>query len=224
MISKTFFIFIFEIVLIYFFSRLTIKNLFIFFQRIFNHKKTTYFFISLFFFPGTVIHEFGHLISAIVLNLRILEVKIFPEFKENQIRLGRVVYEKKDFIRSILVGIAPIFFAMLFFWLLAQWQIFPNKKFFLNLIFGYIIFAVSSTMFSSKQDLVDFVLIVPLVLFIIGIIYIFNVRLEMILDNILLVKIIDNFFSRVNFFLIFSLVVHLIINILFYSSYLFLRK
>jgi len=204
-----------QIVLIFFLSHLTINELFYFLRIFLKKEKVVYLFVSFLFFPGTVVHEMGHFTAATILNLKVHEVRFLPQLEKNQIKLGSVLYEKKDFIRGILVGIAPIFFALSFFWILAKFHLFPNSFFWLNILFGYVVFAVSSTMFSSKQDLVDFVLIVPIIIIIIGIIYIFNIKLDIVLNNKLLKEGFYNFFHDINFYLLFSLIVNIILIILF---------
>jgi len=213
-----------QIVLIFFLSHLTINELFYFLRIFFKKEKIVYAFVSLLFFPGTIIHEIGHFVAAIALNLRVYEVKLLPSFEKKQIRLGSVLYEKKDFFRGILVGIAPIFFAFCFFWFLGKFHLFPNSNLWLNILFGYIVFAVSSTMFSSKQDLIEFVLIVPVIIIIIGIIYIFHIRLDIILNNKLLKEGFIGFFQDINFYLLFSLIANTILIIFFKIFRILLHK
>jgi len=180
--------------------------------------------VSFLFFPGTVIHEMGHFVAATVLNLKVYEIRLFPQWKKNQIKLGSVFYEKKDFLRGILVGVAPIFFGLIFFWFLAKFHLFPNSQIGLNIFFGYIIFSVSSTMFSSKQDLIEFGLIVPLLIIIIGMIYIFNIRLDILLDNRLLKEGLNSFFKDISFYLFFSIIINTVLIIFFKIFRILLHK
>ncbi len=212
-----------QILLIYLLSRQTIKEIFYFLRIFFNNEHFIYLLVSLFFLPGTIVHEMGHFLAATVLMLRVYEVKIFPERQKNQIKLGSVLYEKKDVFRGILVGIAPIFFAFFFFWFLAQFKFFPSERLWLNIFLGYVVFTVSSTMFSSKQDLIDFVFIIPLIIIIIGVIYIFDLRIDLFLNNRLIVKGITDFFQKINFYLFFSLAVNTVL-IIFFKSFRFLFK
>lgn len=212
-----------QILLIYLLSRQTIKEIFYFLRIFFNNEHFIYLLVSLFFLPGTIVHEIGHFLAATILMLQVYEVKIFPERQKNQIKLGSVLYEKKDIFRGILVGIAPIFFAFFFFWFLAQFKLFPTKGLLSNLFLGYVIFTVSSTMFSSKQDLVDFVFIIPLITIIIGTIYIFDLRIDVFLNNRLIIQGITDFLQKINFYLFFSLTVNIIL-IIFFKIFRFLFK
>lgn len=212
-----------QILLIYLLSRLTINEFFYFLRIFFRNHHFIYGLVSLFFLPGTIIHEMGHFIAATVLMLRVYDMRIFPQWEKNQIKLGSVLYEKKDVFRGILVGMAPIFFSFFFFWFLSRFKMFPSDNFWLNILFGYIVFAVSSTMFSSKQDLVDFIFIIPLVIIIIGIIYIFDLRIDFILTNNSIVNGLTSFFQEINFYLLFSLVINLVLIFIF-KSFRFLFK
>src|SRR3989344_2487342 len=176
---QTFLIFSFllQIVLIYFLSRRTINNL---------------------FFPGTVVHEISHFLMASMLFLKVRSIEIFPKWEKNEIKLGSVQYEKKDFVRGILVGISPFFAGVLFFWSVSGLKLFPSQNVFLNLIFLYLIFTVSSMMFSSKRDLVDLIYIFPLLIFSYGFYYIFDLKLDFLTQNKVLLEEIFNFIKQVN--------------------------
>lgn len=200
-----------QIILIYIISRYTINGLFHFLRFLFHNEHLVYTIISLIYLPGTIVHELGHWLAATILILPVYEVSIFPHFEKNQIRLGSVKYEKKDIIRGILVGMAPLFFALLFFWLLSAFRMFPSSLIWKNIIFGYIVFAVSSTMFSSKQDLKDFVFVIPLAIIMVGIFYIFDLRINFLLENQQIAKNISNFLTNINYYLLFSLITNLFI-------------
>ena len=116
LLVSTFFI---QILIIFFISRKTTLLFFSIFNRIFRNAKLSFLSITLIFFPGTIIHELSHYFSAVILFLNVKDIKIFPEFKDNQIKLGHVLYHKKDFLRGILVGIAPFFGALLFFFFIS---------------------------------------------------------------------------------------------------------
>lgn len=201
-------VFIIQIGLLFFLSKQTINEIFYFLRLFIKTEKYNLIIVSLFFLPGTVLHEFSHFFMAIVLFLRVRELKIFPEFQEQEIKLGHVLYEKKDVVRGVLVGIAPVIGAMFLFWCLAFFQVFPSQIIILNLLLAYLVFTVSSTMFSSKQDLVDLVFIIPFVLLGVVIFYIFDIRLDVLLNNPLINKGFIEILSKINLYFLFSLVLH----------------
>lgn len=198
---------------IFFITRQTTNELYYLLRRFTKSNNLIFSFVAIFFLPGTIIHELSHYLMATILFLKVHEVKIIPQWDKNSIRLGSVIYEKTDFIRSILVGIAPILGALLFFWWLSLFKIFPSSNIYLNILFGYIVFSVASSMFSSKQDLVDLVYLVPLFIIIFLIIYIFDIRVD--LSNLSLTTQLLDFIVKINYYLFISLVINIILVILF---------
>lgn len=205
----TLLIFFGQIFLLYFISRLVINDLFHVLRLFIRKERIVFTIVTLLFLPGTIIHELSHFIVAISLMLRVREVSIFPKFEENYIRLGSVVYEKKDYIRGILVGIAPIFAGLFFFWFIGHFNLFNYGGTLLKAVFVYLVFVVSSTMFSSKQDLVDLVFIIPFIILIVGVIYIFNINLELIFKNQYLLNGILSFVGAVNRYLLFTILANI---------------
>src|SRR4051812_13086785 len=106
--------FVIQLIGLYFVSRQTIKELFIFLRK-FLPNGAAFTIITILFLPGTALHEMAHFITALILFLHVREISILPEFQKDQIKLGKVIYEKKDIFRGILVGVAPIFFGLLIF-------------------------------------------------------------------------------------------------------------
>lgn len=196
-------------ILLFFLSRRATNQLFQFLRIFIKKEKIVFWIISLLYLPGTILHEMGHFLMATILFLKVRDVNIFPEIKEDYIKLGSVLYEKKDFVRSFIVGIAPFFAGIFFFYYLSIFNLFPATNFLQNLLFLYLIFAVSSTMFSSKQDLVDFIFIVPFIIFMAGGVYIFQINLSFIFkDQRVLINLLE-FLKEVNFYLFISLIVNL---------------
>ncbi len=171
-------LFIGEIVCIFFISRVCINEMFFLFYALFKNEHLVFSLVTLIFFPGTIIHELSHFIFATALGHRIHSVTVFPQRKGNYIKLGSVLYEKKDIVRSVLVGIAPIFFGLFILWFISEFHLFPQTNLFINLVILYFIFTISSTMFSSKQDLIDIIFIIPIFVVLVGVIYIFNIKLD----------------------------------------------
>lgn len=203
-----------DLIVLFFVVRYTTKELFLFLLKFTGHKKFAYSVITFFFFPGTILHELAHFIAATILFLRVREIRVFPEFKDNYIRLGSVLYEKKDFVRGILVGIAPVFAGFIFFFAIFYLQLFPSKNMFINIFIIYLIFCVASTMFSSRQDLVDMVYIIPLLLIIWFCIYIFGIDINFFsLYKNIPVKLLE-VFDKMNLYLLLAVFINLTLVIL----------
>lgn len=130
---------------------------------------------SVIFLPGVVIHEISHFFMAAFLGVRTGEITIFPSgsAERGTQRLGSVKMARADFIRSSLIGVAPLVFGSIFIIALSKWQfpqllesvmVFDNtlNQFLiegkrivsepLNFIWIYLVFAVSNTMFVSSSD------------------------------------------------------------------------
>ncbi len=202
-------LFFLQLLLVYFVSRFTIKEFFITSRRFIKSDHTIALIISIIFFPGTLIHEISHLIAALALGLKVHDVKIFPRIHEKGIELGQVLYERKDPVRGIIAGIAPLFVGLLIFALLAYFSLFPAQSIFLNILLGYLIFTISTNMFSSKQDLVDFLYFLPFLLLTIAVFYIFDIKIDFVVQNTQALGRLAQFFSSINYFLFVTLLINL---------------
>jgi hypothetical protein len=174
--------------------------------------------------PGTIIHELAHFLAAISLMLKVHEVHVFPQWEKNYIKLGRVVYEKKDVIRSIFVGIAPVIVGLLFFWWFSAINVLSVEDIRIRIIMVYAIFVISTSMFSSKQDLIDIIYIIPFILIIGAVIYIFQIDLSFILKQDVLIDGVTKFLYDVNIFLFISLGIHAVIIGLFQALRFITKK
>ncbi|MFN4212710.1 MAG: hypothetical protein ACK4FL_01970 [Microgenomates group bacterium] len=206
--------FLIQLTVLFFLSKITINNLFYFLKSFIKNQKTVFLLMSLIFLPGTIVHELSHFFAATALFLKVDDLQIFPRFEGAETKLGHVVYEKKDFLRGFLVGVAPVFGGLFFFFFLSFFKLFPSGNLWGNIFFGYLVFAISSTMFSSKKDLVDFIYIIPTVLIFIGVIYVFDIKLDFIFKNKNLLAIFSSLFEKINFYLLLSLLTNLFLIVI----------
>ena len=91
------------------------------------------------------------------------------------LKLGSVTFEHKDYLRSMLVGIAPFFVGLGFFFFMFGYDIFPSDTLWVNILSVYLLYSVSSSMFSSKKDLEGAIIIIPLVILIISMLIGFHI-------------------------------------------------
>ena len=203
-------LFFFQLILLFFVSRVTITHLFQVLRLVFRHDKIVYSVIAFVFFPGTVIHELSHFVMAIFLFLKVRDIHVFPQWEGQYLKLGRVYYEKKDVVRSIIVGIAPIIVGLLLFWWLFSLHIFQSPNIILKVIVSWFIFILSTTMFSSKQDLIDIIYLIPVAVIIAGIIYIFQIDLSKLIPWHLLLEATAGFVYAINIYLVISLGIHVV--------------
>ncbi len=203
-------LFLFLIIAIFFITRELFKKFYLIFVSTFKNESIAYVLISILFLPGTALHELSHFLMATIFMLRVYDFTLLPQKKGNMIKMGSVVYEKKDLVRSVIIGIAPLFGGLFFFFFLSYFNLFPAKSLLLNLIIAYLIFTVSSTMFSSKQDLKDLIYTIPFILLLIFFLYIFNLNpLFYLQGDKKLLLLISEFFKRINMYLLFSLIINL---------------
>lgn len=198
-------LFLFQSLLLFLISRRATTAIFRFLYLFIKNKRVIFSLIALLYLPGTIVHEMSHFLTALALFLRVREITIFPIIEENAVKLGSVAYEKKDFLRGFLVGMAPFFGGLFFFYGLASFRLFPAEKLILNLLLAYLIFVLSSTMFSSRQDMVDFLYVIPVLVVIGGMIYFFRLPQipSAIIDNLL------EFINTMNLYLLISLIINI---------------
>lgn len=197
-----------NVIFLFLVSRITIQELFRFVRLCSQEKTVIYTLISLIFLPGTIIHEIAHYFTATILFLKVREVRILPQWEDNHIKLGSVIYEKKDFLRGMLIGLAPIFGGFIIFLLFSVYKIFPNSNIFINIILIYIIFTISTTMFSSSQDLKELVNTIPFIIFVAIGFYLLNIQVD---SKFFVNKEIIKTVNNINLYLFYSLIINIVI-------------
>jgi hypothetical protein len=74
-----------------------------------RRPKWAYYVYAGLFFPGVVLHEVSHWLSAKLLKVRTYELSLKPKiFPDGSIRFGYVEMEQPDALRSALIGAAPL--------------------------------------------------------------------------------------------------------------------
>ena len=129
---------------------------------------------SLVFLPGIILHELSHFLTAAFLGVRTGKITIFPEeIVEGRVRLGSVQVEKTDFLRSSIIGGAPLITGGLALFFLAR--ALDGFSFeLMDFLFLYLMLAVGNTLFTSREDarhwpvLAVFLALIFLVLGIVG--------------------------------------------------------
>ena len=125
-------------------------------------------FLSFFLLPGTVIHELSHMLVAEILFVKTGKLSFKPEVKEdNQIGIGQLEVTETDPFRRTLIGLAPLVAGLTIIGLGANFYLFPQLanlkidslrhwpivQFLFLFAIGYLIFTLSTAMFSSPKDL-----------------------------------------------------------------------
>ena len=154
-----------ELIVLYFLSRSLTKSLFALFYILFRTRSVAVSLLLLLTFPGTVIHELAHLFTAEILRVPTGKLTLVPETirapsarsGQEHIKSGSVAIAQTDPFRRYAIGLAPIFWGMIVLTAIAYiMSNLSNWSNLTNLIFAYLLFAVSNSMFSSPEDLKGF--------------------------------------------------------------------
>lgn len=145
-----------ELGLLYFLSRWLTQSVYTFFLLICKVRSIAVSLVTLLLFPGTVIHELSHLFVAEILGVRTGKLTLAPEeIRDMNIKAGSVTIAATDPIRRALIGIAPVITGIASLAALSYW-LSSRSSFYELIAMNYLLFAISNSMFSSKQDLKGF--------------------------------------------------------------------
>lgn len=142
-----------ELIILSLISRRLTQTLFVLMYRLTRSKTVALTTLIILLFPGTVVHELAHLFVAEVLRVRTGKLTLIPDnIEEEEIKTGSVVIAKTDPLRRSLIGLAPVYVGIITLAGLSYFlQINSIKG--ITIIIYYIMFAVSNSMFSSKEDM-----------------------------------------------------------------------
>lgn len=147
------FLFVLEIVLLFFLSRNISKLL---------SRYLSIGLLSVLFLPGVIVHELSHLFVALILFVRVGEMEFTPKVTEGKLKLGSVQIEKTDPIRRAVIGFAPIFVGLILILMTVYFfeknlPVLKSLEFYAMapIVIGiiYTLFVISNTMFSSAKDM-----------------------------------------------------------------------
>lgn len=177
------YILLIELVFIFLTSRNVFQSLFTLLYVSTKSQKVSVSLISLFFFPGTVLHELSHLIAAEVLRVKTHGMEFNPTYENGRLKMGSVKVSVSDPIRQFFIGIAPFVSGVLvllsllyiytrYFNIFNSFQTLQGSALLFTLLLC--VFIVTNTMFSSRKDMEGVIellilgVIVFLVLFVLG--------------------------------------------------------
>lgn len=142
------------LLLLYFVSQTLTRTLSSVLYRVSSDQTLSMYILAVIFFPGVVIHEVSHYMSAFLLGVHAENVEFFPKMIEGKLKLGSVQIQKTDPLRKTLIGVAPIGGGILVLLgsIYLYKAVFPDSIW-AFIIFGIFYFQVANTMFSSKKDM-----------------------------------------------------------------------
>lgn len=193
MILYLFFLIIFEFLLIYFLSRQIFTLLYTLFYLPLKHHNISNSIVSLLFLPGTAIHEFSHALVARLLGVKTGEILLYPhkDKETGEFKAGSIEIEKVDIVRLSLIGIAPSLIGLTIITLMVYYIFgfsLPLGKLSSipgtlleprNYLFFLVIFIVSMTMFTSRRDLQEFLIVTPALTIIFALLYFAGFRINL---------------------------------------------
>jgi len=203
-------IFVVELLLLFFVSRLLTRSLSSFFFRISRSQNITIQLISFLFLPGVIIHELAHLLTAAVLFVPVGEVEFLPQIQEGGVKLGSVSIGKTDPFRRAIIGFAPVI-AGLSIMLGALFYLVPSGDVLTSVGLFYILFEVGNTMFSSKKDVEGTVELFAVIGFFAAVVYIAGFRIDMSFFQKILSLELISFFKKADMFFLLPLCIDIIL-------------
>lgn len=136
--------------------------------------------MAAFFFIGTVIHEFSHLIMANLLFVHTGKVELLPKLEGNTIRLGSVEIVKPDPLRRLLIGVAPFLVGttLIIVTLFSADFFNATENVWVGILSLLIVFQIGNTMFSSKKDMEGVSFFIVLLIILVASLYFLGVRIS----------------------------------------------
>ncbi|MGE5041499.1 MAG: hypothetical protein ACM3IJ_01205 [Candidatus Levyibacteriota bacterium] len=187
-------IFLIEIFVIFLTSRAIFQSFFVIFYLLFRSEKMSITLLSIFFFPGVIVHELSHLLTAEILGVKTHGIYLVPEYRNGRLKMGSVLVDHSDFIRQFFIGVAPLFTGL---WLLSSicYLLFTHLDFamvlhspfmmVMLLLASYLTFAVTNTMFSSKKDMDGALELFIVIGIVFTVVYFLNFHLEQYFINLI---------------------------------------
>lgn len=162
-----------QLIIIFITSKYVMHTLFHTFKKYLKSTSVSFYILSILYLPGTALHELSHLITSVILFVTPHKISLIPEISESEhgyhVKMGQVHHAQTDPIRGMIIGSAPIFFGFGFFAFINEFNLFPNASVWINILLIYLFCSISSSMFSSRQDMKESIIVVPLLILVISI-------------------------------------------------------
>lgn len=163
---------ILQLIFLSFISNKLFSRIYTLLHKIFKKDTTVVFIVSLLFLPGTFIHELCHAMAATFLGSRVTAFSIWPRIEGDTIKMGYAEVEVLDIFRNSLIGIAPLLIGTLALYFLSA--SFQSAELVYQIIYLYLIFQISNSMFLSPADVREVRILFFIAIFLFILSYIIN--------------------------------------------------
>ncbi|MFC1711036.1 hypothetical protein ACFLZ1_00460 [Patescibacteria group bacterium] len=220
-------------------SKKLLKGFYQLYLLLFSSKNAAVQIITLFLLPGTIIHEISHMLIAELLRVPTGKISFIPEvIEDKKIKAGSINIAKTDPFRHAVIGLAPVLIGLLSIALISfvffkPFLENPNNllhlqplNYLLGLLFIYLLFSISNTMFSSKEDLKTILFPIILLALVFIVFWYLGINIKIAFTE-KFNTFADNFFSRLSYGLglvIFINILLFLLNKLFLNILLKFKK
>lgn len=143
-----------ELIFLYLLSRWVIQMFYSLMHSLTQSRTIAIWVVSIIFFPGTVIHELAHLFTAEILGVQTGKLTLVPESLEgSEVKTGGVMIAQTDPFRRTLIGLAPVSVGVAVLAALSYFIRHALQNTLVSGVFFYLLFSISNSMFSSKEDM-----------------------------------------------------------------------
>ncbi len=209
-------LFIIQLLVIYLSTQMAMRKLFHGLMHLTHKPKVSFYILSLIYLPGTFVHEMSHFLTSIVLFVIPHRFDLIPEIEEHDegyaMKFGAVHSQATDPFRRMLISMAPLIYGIAIFYIIFALNIFPHTKLWLNLLGIYLSFAISSSMFSSRHDLKQSLILIPLALLTVSALIGFDVDVQ----SIFLSQHALELMKRLNLYFASATIINLVIGLILY--------
>ena len=166
---------------IFFVTRRFSALLFLSAYRLTGNKRLAIWIVAIVLLPGTIAHELSHFLAATLFRVPTGHMSIFPNLKhikegKQDISMGHIQIAQTGPFRHTLIGIAPITAGLTILYLFGT--MISRSQPILLFVICYMLFVISSTMFTSRSDLRSVIIVAPVVLLLALAVYFAGVRIS----------------------------------------------
>lgn len=211
-------LFFIQILVIFFTTRSVTNALFNLFYRFTRSSFLASWLLAIIYLPGTLVHELSHFLTAAILMLPVKELNLLPDVQRTErgyyVKLGHVIFGHKDFFRTALVGVAPFIVGLGALYSIFAFDLFPTDSLVMNIVWAYLLFSFTSSMFSSKKDMEGTLIFVPILALMFSLAIGFRVDITTLLNS----DLVQQFLLQMNIYLAYGSVSNFALYLITYAG------